>query len=130
MAEEYPDVTIYDGNEGMFYIVGELEGNESIFSNFYPMDDKNGTTFLYNPNYTIEMEFSDSKKKYLFYVDGIALTIVSLFGVIGTILSMIVLLKPGIHDLFSSFLTALSMFDTIFLILAIFYLGLPELFGW
>ena len=62
--------------------------------------------------------------------DGIALTIVSLFGVIGTILSMIVLLKPGIHDLFSSFLTALSMFDTIFLILAIFYLGLPELFDW
>ena len=29
MAEEYPEVTIYDGNEGMFYIYGELEGNES-----------------------------------------------------------------------------------------------------
>ena len=67
MAEEYPEVTIYDGNEGMFYIYGELEGNESIFSNFYPMEiDKNGTTFLYNPNYTIEMEYS-GKKKYLFY---------------------------------------------------------------
>ena len=44
-----------------------------------------------------------------------------LFGVIGTILAMIVLLKSGIHDLFSSFLTALSICDTIFLLLAVFY---------
>ena len=70
MAEDYSDVTIYDGNEGMFYIYGdslELEGNESIFSKMYPIGGENGTTtFLYNPNYTIEMEFS-GKKKYLFY---------------------------------------------------------------
>ena len=64
---------------------------------------------------------------YIYYIDGIALLIVAIFGIIGTIMSMIVLLKPRIRDFFSSFLIALSVFDGSFLIMAIFYIGLPAM---
>ena len=62
---------------------------------------------------------------YIYYIDGIFLLNVALFGIIGTIMSMIVLLKPRIRDFFSYFLIALSVFDCSFLILAIIYIGLP-----
>ena len=63
----------------------------------------------------------------MFYVDGILLLIVALFGIVGTLMSIVVLLKPRIRDFFSGFLTALSICDTLFLILAIPIIGLPAL---
>ena len=62
---------------------------------------------------------------YIYYIDGIILLVVAIFGSIGTIMSMIVLLKPRIRDFFSYFLIALSVFDCSFLIFAIIYIGVP-----
>ena len=67
---------------------------------------------------------------YRYYVDGVATVIVACIGVIGAAMSIGVLLKPRIRDFFSSFLTALSIFDGIFLLLAIPYVGLPCLSVW
>ena len=66
----------------------------------------------------------------MFYVDGILLLIVALFGIVGTLMSIVVLLKPRIRDFFSRFLTALSICDALFLTLTIPLVGLPALSVW
>ena len=125
LNEEYINTETSIGNNDTYYYYyymdyGADNDNETMNDFFY----KNETKIFYSE---IDGEMDHS---YLFYIDGIALTCVAIFGVIGTILAMIVLLKSGIHDLFSSFLTALSICDTIFLLLAVFYLALPELSDW
>jgi len=79
----------------------------------------------YEPNISNCIHCHCSEDIYIYYIDGITLLIVAVFGIIGTIMSMIVLLKPRICDFFSYFLIALSMFDCSFLIMAIMYIGLP-----
>ena len=94
--------------------------------------------YLYETESIIDYDYIEMRKDnctschchesfYIYYIDGIALLIVAIFGIIGTIMSMIVLLKPRIRDFFSSFLIALSVFDGSFLIMAIFYIGLPAI---
>ena len=89
-------------------------------------------------------------QKYRYAIDGIALLLVAIFGIIGTIMSIIVLLKPhickrrerlqrsystyssvshGREQYFSIFLTALCIFDCCFLIMSILYIALPSLSG-
>ena len=65
--------------------------------------------------------------KYQYYFDGMLLLIVAGIGCIGTILSLIVLLRPKNRDIFSNFFTALSFFDCSFLFLAALYVGLPAI---
>ena len=129
LNEEYGNTETSIGNNETYYYYYYMDygaDNENgTMNNFYY---KNGTKIFYGE---IDGEIvGEMDHSYLFYIDGIALTCVAIFGVIGTILAMIVLLKSGIHDLFSSFLTALSICDTIFLLLAVFYLALPELSDW
>ena len=90
-------------------------------------------------------------ENYKYYIDGIALLIVAIFGTIGTIMSLVILLKPRIitrrerppnlsrtvsnvcqdkEKHFSNFLTALCIFDCSFLLLSIPYIGLPAIFCW
>ena len=121
---------------------------ENISHTFYTSEDFQGTYDYSGPDYLYEtksliaydydLEFNEIRRDnctschchesfYIYYIDGIALLIVAIFGIIGTIMSMIVLLKPRIRDFFSSFLIALSVFDGSFLIMAIFYIGLPAI---
>ena len=119
---------------------------ENISNNFYTDEDFYGTYDYSGPDYLYETksliaydyDFDEIRRDnctschchesfYIYYIDGIALLIVAIFGIIGTIMSMIVLLKPRIRDFFSSFLIALSVFDGSFLIMAIFYIGLPAI---
>ena len=93
----------------------------------------------------------EEDKNYKYYIDGVALLIVAIFGTIGTIMSLVVLLKPRIitrrerppnlsrtvsnvcqekEKHFSNFLTALCIFDCVFLLLSIPYIGLPAIFCW
>jgi hypothetical protein len=88
---------------------------------------------------------------YKYYIDGIALLIVAIFGTVGTVMSLVVLLKPMIitrrerpptlsrtfsnvcqekEKHFSIFLTALCIFDCSFLLLSILYIGLPAISCW
>ena len=71
---------------------------------------------------------------FIFIVDGLILTSVSCFGIVGTFMSIIVLVKPRLRgnsrDLFSTFLTALAIYDSLFLIVAILLFGLPSLSLW
>ena len=73
---------------------------------------------------------SSTQYDYKYYIDGIALLIVAIFGIAGTLMSLFVLLKYRIRDLFSNCLTALCIFDCSFLIMAIFYIALPSLSCW
>ena len=121
---------------------------ENISHTFYTSEDFQGTYDYSGPDYLYEtksliaydydFDFDQIRRDnctschchesfYIYYIDGIALLIVAIFGIIGTIMSMIVLLKPRIRDFFSSFLIALSVFDGSFLIMAIFYIGLPAI---
>ena len=106
------------------------------YEDFHETYDYLGPDYLYETESIIDYDFVETRRDnctschchesfYIYYIDGIALLIVAIFGIIGTIMSMIVLLKPRIRDFFSSFLIALSVFDCSFLIMAIFYIGLP-----
>ena len=113
------------------------------YEDFYETYDYSGPDYLYETESIIDYDYIQNhtiflrkdnctschchESFYIYYIDGIALLIVAIFGIIGTIMSMIVLLKPRIRDFFSSFLIALSMFDCSFLIMAIFYIGLPAM---
>ena len=87
------------------------------------------------PELSIDYEFNEAPvDNFIFIVDGVILTLVSLFGIVGTFMSIIVLVKPRIRgnsrDLFSKFLTALAVYDSLFLLVAILLFGLPALSVW
>jgi hypothetical protein len=65
-----------------------------------------------------------------YYVDGLALTTVSTFGILGTLMSMRVLLKPQLRNSFSTLLVGLAAADSHFLALAILVIGLPKYWTW
>ena len=65
-----------------------------------------------------------------YYVDGLALTSVSLFGIFGTLLSIRVLLKAELRNSFSTLLLGLAVADTNFLLNAILVVGLPNCWDW
>ena len=129
------------------YLFRNMEENIShTYEDWEPQEfhgtyDYSGPDYLYETESIIDYDFVEIRNTlrdnctschcresfYIYYIDGIALLIVAIFGIIGTIMSMIVLLKPRIRDFFSSFLIALSVFDCSFLIMAIFYIGLPAM---
>ena len=65
-----------------------------------------------------------------FYLDGVALTSISVFGILGTLLSLRVLLKKQLRNSFSSLLSGLAVSDTFFLFFAILIIGLPKSSEW
>ncbi|XP_059095091.1 uncharacterized protein LOC131889889 [Tigriopus californicus] len=67
---------------------------------------------------------------FIFVVEGVVLTLVSSFGVMGTLMSIYVLVQPRLRDSFSTFLTGLAICDSIFLTFAILMFGLPSLWTW
>ncbi len=75
---------------------------------------------------TYTMRFQDLE----FYVDGVILTSVSVFGLIGTLLSIRVLLKPNLRNSFSNLLVGLAICDANFLTCAILIIGLPKAWAW
>ena len=83
----------------------------------------------------LEDDYGDhGVSNFIFIVDGIILTLVSCFGIIGTFMSIIILVKTRLRgisrDHFSTFLTALAVYDSLFLIVAILLFGLPSLSMW
>ena len=73
---------------------------------------------------------SNSTDIAIFIIEGIILTTVSVLGLIGTVMSIYVLLKPRVRDCFSNLLTGLAVCDAIFLFFAILIFGLPMLWTW
>ena len=67
---------------------------------------------------------------YKYYIDGIVLFIVAIFGITGTLMSVAVLFKPQLQNPFTKLLTFLCIFDGTFLTMAIFYISLPSLSCW
>ena len=105
----------------------------------FGIDNDNGIldlTELLNNGYEIETSVHDEHniEPFVFWVDGVVLSTVSVFGVIGTLMAIVVLIKPRIRgnsrDLFSKFLTALAVYDSFFLCLALLMFGVPSLSTW
>ena len=67
---------------------------------------------------------------YKYYIDGIVLFIVAIFGITGTLMSIAVLFKPQLQNPFTKLLRFLCIFDCTFLIMAIFYISLPSISCW
>ena len=63
-------------------------------------------------------------------LEGVILTTVSVLGLVGTLMSIYVLLKPRLKDCFSTLLTGLAVCDSAFLLLAVLNFGLPSLWTW
>ena len=65
-----------------------------------------------------------------YYIDGIAVLFVATFGIIGTLMSVVVLFQPQLRNPFTNFLTALCIFDCSFLMMAILNIALPAISCW
>ena len=71
-----------------------------------------------------------SSRTFEYIVDGILLNVVSIFGLIGTILAIRVLLKKSLRNSFSTLLVGLAVCDANFLLLAVLIIGLPKSWFW
>merc|ERR1711879_342433 len=58
---------------------------------------------------------------------GIFMNLISIFGLMGNVVAIIVLSRPSMKGSFSSLLIALSMFDLVYLMIGIAIFGLPVL---
>lgn len=78
--------------------------------------------------------FQDSaamkSQEFEFLVDGVILTSVSVFGLVGTLLSIRVLLRPQLRNSFSNLLVGLAVCDVSFLTCAVLIIGLPKAWTW
>ena len=64
---------------------------------------------------------------YKYWINGVSLMVVAIFGIIGTIMSIIVLLQTQFRNFFSKLLIALCAFDCTFLIMSILHIALPSI---
>lgn len=71
-----------------------------------------------------------NKDAFSFYTEGIVLTAVSLFGLVGNAMSIPVLVRAKQCRSFSNLLKGLACFDALFLLAAILVFGLPKLSAW
>ena len=69
-------------------------------------------------------------RTFIFLVEGVALTAVSALGVVGTAMSVGVLVKRSVRETFSALLTGLAVCDTLFLLTSLVMFGLPKLWMW
>lgn len=62
-----------------------------------------------------------------FLLDGVFLTLISLFGVVANFIALVVLLRPKMRSSFHTLLVALSVFDILYLINSQMIFGFPGL---
>ena len=62
-----------------------------------------------------------------FLLDGVTLTLISLFGVVANLIALIVLLRPKMRSSFHTLLVALSVFDILYLLNSQMIFGFPGL---
>ncbi|TRY78111.1 hypothetical protein TCAL_09473 [Tigriopus californicus] len=67
---------------------------------------------------------------FTYVTEGIILSCVCIFGMVGNFLSLIVMLKSSARAAFSNHLRGLAIFDTFFLFMALLNMGLPKLWPW
>lgn len=65
-----------------------------------------------------------------YVVDGLVLTSVSFFGLVGTLLAIRVLVKARLNNSFSTLLVGLAACDSVFLACAVLIIGLPKACTW
>ena len=75
----------------------------------------------------LEESYDGQDEMFEYITEGVLLTIVSILGLIGNILSIYVLLRPSDREAFSNILASLASFDALFLASAPFTFGLPIL---
>ena len=104
--------------------------NKSLFEGLWSSDlDQmlNEVLSLENINKTLQNERDRDSWDLEYITEGILLTTISIFGFIGNIMSVYVLLRPSVREIFSNILTGLATFDALFLLCAIATFGLPVL---
>ena len=101
------NMTIYESHEGL-----NLTEQENCTNCF---------------NVTIDESYDGQDAMFEYVTEGVLLTLVSILGLIGNILSIYVLLRPSVRGVFSTILTGLASFDALFLAVAPFTFGLPIL---
>ncbi|XP_059087497.1 FMRFamide receptor-like [Tigriopus californicus] len=67
----------------------------------------------------------DNSNMFEFITEGVLLTAVSIFGLVGNIIAIVVLSRPSMKGSFSTLLIGLSSFDLLYLTIAIAIFGLP-----
>ena len=67
---------------------------------------------------------------HLYWVDGVMLTSISVFGLAGTLMAIRVLLRPNLRNSFSTLLAVLAVCDIMVLALALHLLSLRNLSQW
>ncbi|XP_034483753.1 FMRFamide receptor-like [Drosophila innubila] len=92
-------------------------------------DDRNSSRFLYFMK-TFSEDYNPHVEKNLirFWVCGVSLNIVAVLGILGNVISMIVLSRPQMKSSFNYLLMGFALCDTIFVISIMLYGGIPLIY--
>lgn len=63
-----------------------------------------------------------------FIINGLGINIIGLFGILGNILTIVILLKPPTRSSFKFVLISLAAFDTLSIIISVLLFGLPGIY--
>ena len=84
---------------------------------------------MWNDTFKNETFYNDDESAvlYAFYTNGILLNIVAFFGILGNIISMIILSRPQMRSSINYLLIGLARCDTVLIITSILLFGLPAI---
>ena len=105
---------------------------DDLFSQFkFKNFDPNKTINILDFDSILEpAELDPPNKGLLDLIEGYGLTSVAILGLIGTSMSIGVLVQPAARESFSSLLTGLAFCDAFFLLTSLVVFGLPKLWLW
>jgi hypothetical protein len=87
------------------------------------LNDTNDTLDYQEVSETVEAEIL-----FEFITNGVLLNLVGIFGIMGNIISMIILTRPQMRSSINYLLTGLARCDTVLIITSMFLFGLPAIY--
>lgn len=91
--------------------------------------------FLYHPNFTSNGSFGEpcadlgsEYKLFEFWSNGILLNLVGILGILGNVLSMIILSRPQMKSSINYLLIGLARCDTVLIVMSILLFGIPAIY--
>ena len=74
--------------------------------------------------------YEEQEYPFDFWVEGVLLTMVSVFGVVANFIAVIVLCRPKMKSGFHNLLVALAIMDMLYLFMSQLIFGMPKISSW
>ena len=101
--------------------------NESVLQRSFKRNATNATTIIYDDSCLSAYDPSSSVSFFEFWTNGILLNLVGLLGILGNILSMIILSRPQMRSSINYLLIGLARCDTVLILTSMLLFGIPAI---